>query len=307
MEDTDHVKIMTRNQIFGDLFQSEAENNNNQHAYLIKTNKMSTKRPGVQAAVALYEHNHIELWDRYYAAYKDAVKLVSTQKKKNELIALDEWLWKDLKNDVYDRYKLQPSEGYYLTKEELSKIMTWKLIRGKFRPLQKLVDSNSSESVKSYSNKALTILCSEENKNNRNWKAALKELNNLKGIGVATSSAILSIFAPDMCPFMADEVIDTVYCGKRDYTLPVYVSIQSSLIEKMHILNGHVRELSNEHSGNHKWDVEMIGKALWTAAIFSAFDISIDNKRVSNDMNTESGLDTGTNTSTAGNKRRRVD
>lgn len=38
-------------------------------------------------------------------------------------------------------------------------------------------------------------------------KACLLKLNTLKGIGPATSSAILSLFSPDSLPFMSDEAL----------------------------------------------------------------------------------------------------
>lgn len=38
-------------------------------------------------------------------------------------------------------------------------------------------------------------------------KQSLLKLNSLKGIGPATSSAILSLFSPDSLPFMSDEAL----------------------------------------------------------------------------------------------------
>lgn len=208
------------------------------------------------SATELYESNDPKLWYDYLNKYDYAIKLISKNKKKNELIQLDTWLWNELPINVYNRYKIKPSDGYYLTKEELSNIMKWKLIRGKFRPLQSLVDSNDDNSVKSCTGKALNILC---NKNNEiNWKKAIKELTVLKGIGVATASIILAIFCPELCPFMSDEVIGTVYEEKIDYTQKIYNIIQEKMLSKLTDIN---------EAKHTSLKVEMLGKALWVASI----------------------------------------
>ena len=297
---------------------------------------MSTKRPGVDASLILYKHNNIKLWNKYYNYYNDAVELVSINKKKNELIGLDHWLWVELENNVYNRNRNQSNDinttssttsstssststDYYLTKEELSNVMKWKLIRGKFRPLQGLVDSNTQDAVRSCTTKALNILCNNNNKKvtksqlDSDWKLALKELIKLRGIGVATASAILALFNPENCVFMADEVIDTVHDGKRDYTLPVYVSIQSKLYERMHILNSHVQpptsNISTYASNTHiplctLWNMEMMGKAIWTAAVFSSIDDIIVTD--TNDTNTNAGPDPTGSPNTNTRKKRKI-
>ena len=206
----------------------------------------------------LYKVNDSSVWKTYLEKYEGVIELVSKNKKKDELIQLDKWLWNNLKKDVYDRYKKEPLNGYYLTKNELSNIMKWKLIRGKFRPLQKLVDSNSEDTVTLCTGKALNILCDVNDKEYNNWKNALKELMKLKGIGVATASIILAIFVPTFCPFMSDEVIESVYDGKIDYTLSVYLNIQSKLVDKVQLINV---------SCDMVWNTEMLGKALWVAHI----------------------------------------
>ena len=85
----------------------------------------------------------------------------------------------------------------HLIKPELERIMEWKLKRGKFRPgLLKLVQSNSAEMVESCSSKAFATDSVDE---------AMSHLVELKGVGPATASAILS-GCNKQVPFMADEV-----------------------------------------------------------------------------------------------------
>ena len=120
---------------------------------------------------------------------------------------------------------------------------------GKFRPLQKLVDSNNSQKVIRISTIAFQYLSDSK------WEQAFNSITALKGIGVATASAIFAPFRPDLIPFMADEVIDSTYTtGKRDYTMKVYKHVRDSCILK-------AKELGRG------WDAEMVGKALWVRAM----------------------------------------
>ncbi len=211
----------------------------------------------------LYECDDPKIWAVYLSKYDEVIKLLSTNKKKDELIQLDKWLWNNLKNDVFDRYKSNKDNGYYLTKLELLNIMKWKLLRGKFRPLQKLVDSNTEDNIKLHTGKALSILFDASNKKKNKWEDALKELTMLKGIGIATASIILSLFAPKDCAFMSDEVIGSVYDNKVDYTMKIYKIVQSKLTDKANTLNN----ASGNKNNNIIWDTEMLGKALWTFEI----------------------------------------
>jgi len=120
---------------------------------------------------------------------------------------------------------------------------------GKFRPLQKLVDSNNSQEVIRISTIAFQYMSDSK------WEQAFNSITALKGIGVATASAIFAPFRPDLIPFMADEVIDSTYTtGKRDYTMKVYKHVRDSCILKAKGLG-------------RGWDAEMVGKALWVRAM----------------------------------------
>lgn len=87
-----------------------------------------------------------------------------------------------------------------------------KLSRGKFRPLQKLLDSNSPEEVVIFSTQAFEYMKNSEpfgssvkKEAHKNWKKAIKSLMNLKAVGVATY--ILAPFFPELVPFMSDEAM----------------------------------------------------------------------------------------------------
>lgn len=204
-----------------------------------------------------------EDWFKYLQDYEKSIFQLSVRKKKPELVELDHLYRSKLKDAAKDRCPL------FIELEELSNIMRWKLLRGKMRPLQKLVDSNSNGIVIAASSKAFKELSLH------NWKGAMDALCTLKGgstycicyydytdaslfllvgVGVATASAVLSSFAPESVPFMADEAINAVKNLKRDYNMKTYMSLRNSLISK-------AEELGDD------WNAELVGRALWVRAM----------------------------------------
>jgi hypothetical protein len=81
----------------------------------------------------------------------------------------------------------------------------------------------------------------------------------LKGLGVATASAVFSFVAPKLYPFMADEVIESVLNVDRDYTLAVYEQLRAALMEKQ-----------KEFLESEYWTLDRIGNALWTCAVLNS-------------------------------------
>ncbi|GFP84414.1 hypothetical protein PHJA_000585200 [Phtheirospermum japonicum] len=78
--------------------------------------------------------------------------------------------------------------------------MEWKLARGKWRPrLLSFFSSLNDAVVRDASGKAFASL--------PDVSKAMGELTILKGVGPATASAVLATYAPDVVPFMSDEVI----------------------------------------------------------------------------------------------------
>eukprot|EP01038_Epipyxis_sp_PR26KG_P014503 gene14503-19470_t len=207
---------------------------------------MSKQRPGTINASYLYHQiNDENVWTNVLSRYLEAVEYVANAKNKPELIYLNTFWMNGYSPMVNER------SPKHIDLDEVSNIMRWKLLRGKFRPLQKLVDSNEEELVKDVSRRALVFL------DNGDWRESIKQLSSLKGIGVATASAILAPISPSFCPFMADEVMEAVLeSGKRDYNMKTYIEMQSCLVRKADLL------------GNN-WNAEQVGRALWTNAILS--------------------------------------
>jgi hypothetical protein len=113
------------------------------------------------------------LWNEAFEKYESVVVALSNSStKKQELVALDQWLWKSYPNEVSARSQK------YINKDELTQIMKWKLMRGKFRPtLLGLIGQNTSAQVESISMESIAALDSGD------WETALKILTNLRGVG----------------------------------------------------------------------------------------------------------------------------
>ncbi|KAH5165776.1 hypothetical protein HBI73_034400 [Parastagonospora nodorum] len=92
------------------------------------------------------------------------------------------------------------ADDRHLTKDEVEKLVEWKLKHGTFRPkLLSLVQSNPADVVQETTTSAFKMIPKQP-------LPALKILTNLKGIGPATASLLLSVAAPDVVPFFSDEL-----------------------------------------------------------------------------------------------------
>eukprot|EP01039_Chlorochromonas_danica_P003060 gene3060-3342_t len=208
--------------------------------------KGQQERPGSKGSLKLLSSDLLDSWVWYSEHYDSALARVTEEKKKQDqqLKEWDNFLFSQLPALVRAR-----SPRPYLTHTELAQVMKWKLSRGKFRPLQKMVESNSSQVVQESSMLAMEAL------DQGLWEDAFTHLMKLRGVGVATASAFLAAMAPALCPFMADEVIECTV-GKRDYTMAVYKLMRKVLLEKAEALG-------------EGWTAERVGKALWTAAVLT--------------------------------------
>ncbi|XP_029433319.1 uncharacterized protein LOC115076237 [Rhinatrema bivittatum] len=156
----------------------------------------------------LYTCEDPAVWKAVFDVYWDVIKAKGEKQKK--LPALDKWYQEELPAMIMRR------QEKYLTRDELVKLMDWKLTRGKFRPrLQQMVAMNSSEMVESCTRRAFKLLPDVE--------AAITELSQLKAIGPATASAVLAAGAPAEVAFMADEAVESANLNPVQYTLKHYI------------------------------------------------------------------------------------
>ena len=124
-----------------------------------------------------------------------------------------------------------------IDKSDLVKLVDWKLTRGKWRPrLLDFAKSLDEKAIESTSSKAFeTLDCSKCKDGNMAVpldavKEALQVLCELKGVGPATASAILSAYDPSI-PFMSDEALLAVIQSK-EYTAKAFVNLTSAVRRK---------------------------------------------------------------------------
>jgi hypothetical protein len=122
-------------------------------------------------------------------------------------------------------------------------------LTGQFRPLMKLVRSNAATTVKTITSEAIRSCDASAEKD------PISILSQLKGIGPATASAILSVVPAcgGRYPFMADEAMEASGL-KLEYTPKAYRKFTE-------ILNDKAASLGTP------WTAELVGRALWAHAL----------------------------------------
>ncbi|KAL3514348.1 hypothetical protein ACH5RR_027065 [Cinchona calisaya] len=184
----------------------------------------------------------VRSWKAALSSYKSTIESLN----KPNIISLDDFYTNELPQLIKGR---NPTP--YITTDELSKLMQWKLTRGKWRPrLLDFVSSLNDDVVKSASRKAFEALPEDVSK-------AVKELTVLKGVGPATASAILAAYAPQITPFMSDEAMEAAIGNTKEYTLKIYLAFVKKLQAK-------AMELSSEEDPFTPSDVE---RALWSSSV----------------------------------------
>lgn len=96
----------------------------------------------------------------------------------------------------------------YLTVEELVEVVEWKMTRGIWRPRNKqLAAGNTPEAAREATERGLALMSGGQDP--VAFQAALEAIAELKGIGPATASAVLSLAWPERVPFF-DEAMAKV-------------------------------------------------------------------------------------------------
>ncbi|XP_041363750.1 uncharacterized protein LOC121379279 [Gigantopelta aegis] len=188
-----------------------------------------------------------EKWTAVYFLYDKVLKAKSAKLRGSntkELLSLDTWFQRELPSSIAER------TDKHITHTELTKLMKWKLMRGKFRPrLQQLVETNSTDDVIEASKEAFQSL--------PDLSSAVKRLTVLKAVGPATASAVLAAGAPAHAPFMADEAMLALPGFQPlQYTLPAYIRFaeQVSIISKR----------LAEQDPQFRWTPHKVELTLWT-------------------------------------------
>ncbi|BGP25777.1 hypothetical protein Rt10032_c06g2810 [Rhodotorula toruloides] len=172
-----------------------------------------------------------------------------------DLVELDGWYRGTLRETLQEREK-EDERGAFLVKEELVKLMQWKLARGKWRPrLQNLVAQNPASEIESSTAKAFATVDSDP-------AASLAVLSKLKAVGPATATAVLALWRPDVEPFMSDAAMENVGAygegeagslSKKEYTAKAWQTYRKQMQDRMK---------------REDWaSMEELEKALWSWAV----------------------------------------
>mmetsp|Transcript_25907 Transcript_25907/g.40216 ORF Transcript_25907/g.40216 Transcript_25907/m.40216 type:complete len:286 (-) Transcript_25907:28-885(-) len=241
-------------------------------------------RPGVKAAKALAQSTDETKWAKIDRRYPEMIKSTGGEKLEQLQKQLDDLSVRFTKkqssaeaDDNDSNYDAANRTIVPLSKDEFMSVVQWKFAKGKDRSafLMKHLTKNSDAEIQDSISTAFEIadtipMNSNDDDNDHNDSAriiknSIKALTKLKGVGPATASAFLCLYRPDIFCFMDDEVIET-FCGKRVYTLKVYVEMNEECRRV-------ARTLGND---NNTWSVYRVGRALWTSAKLSAFGCDVD-------------------------------
>lgn len=201
-----------------------------------------------------------EQWSYVLSQYKEVLKARAALRTKKggpeELIRLDTWYQEQLPKIIQSR------KPPHILHEELTQIVKWKLMRGKFRPrLMDLVRINTESAVLTASKKAFRRRPSE-------LSQAITALTNLKGVGPATASAILAAAFPDDVPYMADEsMLSTPGIEATDYTLAEYLNYAE-----------HIKACSDRLRAadpDYHWTPHKVEMTLWTYYLARDMNLSV--------------------------------
>ncbi|KFY14098.1 hypothetical protein V492_02853, partial [Pseudogymnoascus sp. VKM F-4246] len=126
-----------------------------------------------------------------------------------------------------------------LEKDDVVRLVNWKLKHGKFRPnLLKLASSNSPQGVAATSLAAFAM---------KDTISGIRTMSLLSGVGPATASLLLSVHDPDNVIFFSDEAYRWLVCGGKEqpikYSLKEYEQLETRAKELMQRLGVGAREV----------------------------------------------------------------
>lgn len=232
---------------------------------------------------ALWKSSSKEEWGNHLDAYTERVALLD--ERRSGLNDLDTWFFTELTPAVRSR------EPAHMTRDELVKLVQWKLKREKFRPrLLSYAQSQDEAVVVDVTTKGFEILkqggTQKEAVGGGSDEEAHREVGNgsgkgsededgkeeseddglgaiiesleclmeLKGVGPATASGLLAAL-DDGCPFMSYEVMDAVLGkGKDGFTVGAYRKLAG-------MVRGKAVDLSSDEN---TWTAVQVEKALYS-------------------------------------------
>ncbi|TPX44239.1 hypothetical protein SeMB42_g02612 [Synchytrium endobioticum] len=217
-------------------------------------------------ASALINSQSAQVWRAYHDAYPAAldarIREISGRRHRDyrglTLRDDDEWIWNTLPGIVKQR------SPPHLNKDELSRVIKWKMTRGEWRiGLQSKAESNKEDVVKNATSRAYGLLANNANPSLDDIIQAVKLLSDnakpefrLDGVGPVTATAILATISNDV-PYLSDELIREMSCSTAKYDIATVTRI----IEKVYNL---VSSLSQR---GIRFNARMVEKALFSSDV----------------------------------------
>jgi hypothetical protein len=204
---------------------------------------------------------------------------LKTQSKTGKKAALAE-LDAAVRNGI--RLSAQERSPSSLRQPDLSTIVRWKLMRGKFRPrLQQFADAVPSKALEHASSVVIDLVRHHDLEEVVRYgcdagravrvetaiRDCLQPLTEIKGVGPATASAVI-MASTDGIPFMVDELLELL--GPRVYTPACYATMLIAASNKAAALNRHTAAGDDATAGKRSRAAHVPAPVAEAAAAFSA-------------------------------------
>ncbi|KNC46315.1 uncharacterized protein AMSG_02766 [Thecamonas trahens ATCC 50062] len=145
----------------------------------------------------------------------------------------------------------------WFSREELGHIVTWKMMRGTWRPRNKALTLSNDElavldatvkgcfALKRVADSSKKVLyeyeysCADDDSTLAAIKQAINSVAALSGIGPASASAVLSVYAPDLVPFLDSpmaKAITSPPLGPIKFTTKYYLAFVKRVRTKARVL-----------------------------------------------------------------------
>ena len=192
-------------------------------------------------------------------------------------------------NDIWMQKELPAllSERGRMDKEDMRRLLAWKWAYGKYRPGKtRFEDANRDESVAVATAEAVSLMndgletVGSDTDTDVLITAAVSALTTMPQVGPATATAVLSAGYPSLCPYYADEAMETTGMFREPYTLKRYLEFAQILRAKAETLGGDLNANS-------------ISRALWAVCKANALGMDVASSSVAepaSSTNTSSSL-----------------
>jgi hypothetical protein len=140
--------------------------------------------------------------------YKARIK---DSKKVTEAIKRDKWRYEELPQSV------KGNKSTAIDLPQLERLVQWKITHGHNRPfLPAMIRKNDTKAVKEVTTAAAKDLNGFRGDKDTVATKVLDTLCRLTGVGPATATLIVSVYAPDEIPFFSDEVYEWLIVPQGD-------------------------------------------------------------------------------------------